>query len=101
MEKLKLPTNELKIGDQFKLRDEVTRAQNIYEITSELRPITSNPAFSHFVECDCKDIKIKPHPTDCECGNCIQPLDTMMWIDGEIVNITRNNPCLPVYYKTH
>ncbi len=61
--KLKLTTDKLQIGDRFKLKDDVTRVWNVYEITSDIKPITTNPYFSHWVECECKAIDVTPHPS--------------------------------------
>ncbi len=92
--KLKLTTDKLQIGDRFKLKDDVTRVWNVYEITSDIKPITTNPYFSHWVECECKAIDVTPHPSDCQCGDCAEDtnghrFDRMMWIGGEEVTIER------------
>lgn len=86
---MKLTTDKLQIGDRFKLKDDVTRAWNVYEITSDVVPITSNPYFSHWVECKCNVISVTQHKSDCECGNCNEVFDSMMWIGGEEVTIER------------
>lgn len=85
--KLKVTTDNLKIGDQFKVFDEVTRSHNTYEVISDIKPL--NGAFSHFVGCECKEVKAKQHTKDCSCGECDYKLDHMMWIDGETITIER------------
>ena len=92
MAKIKVLTEELKIGDKFKLLDEVTRHKGTYKITSPPRFERSNNVDFVFYKAEAVDVK--PHEVNCECSDCECPeenpdTEQLFW-EGEEILIERD-----------